>query len=99
MDMDNEETDASTSQAPLPLWQMIGLLILFAFVVVALFGLLVYLFTSGARLLGFPPEAWIVIFMLLSGVFAWLLKRVTDVVAGMSTLWFPEPPEEAEREP
>lgn len=72
------------------LWKAIGLVIIFTFVVVALFGLIVFLFITGAEGLGLPTAGHIVILIIISGVFAWLVKRLSDTVSGMSHLWFPE---------
>jgi membrane protein implicated in regulation of membrane protease activity len=57
---------------------------------VALFAAIVYLFISGAQRLGLPSTAMIAIFVIISGIFAWLVKRITDIVSGMSQRWFPE---------
>jgi hypothetical protein len=51
---------------------------------------MVYLLLSGAEQLGLPVVFHIAIFVIVSGVFAWLLKRITDIGSGMSRLWFPE---------
>lgn len=32
----------------------------------------------------------LVILVVMSGLFAWLVKRLTDTVAGLSHHWFPE---------
>ena len=72
------------------LWQSIILLIIFIFVAVSLFGVIVYLFIRGAEQLGLPLFVHIGIFVAISGIFAWLVKRITDMVSGMSQYWFPE---------
>lgn len=82
--------DESLKKDPLPLWKAILLVILFAFMAVALFAAIVYLFISGAQQLGLPTTAMIAIFVIISGIFAWLVKRITDIVSGMSQRWFPE---------
>jgi hypothetical protein len=82
--------DQSLKKDPLPLWQAILLVILFAIIAVALFAAIVYLFISGAQQLGLPAAAMIAIFVIISGIFAWLVKRITDIVSGMSRRWFPE---------
>ena len=82
--------DETLKKDPLPLWKAIVLVILFAFIAVALFAVIVYLFISGAQQLGLPTTAMIAIFVIISGVFAWLVKRITDIVSGMSQRWFPE---------
>jgi hypothetical protein len=33
---------------------------------------------------------YIAIFVGVSGIFAWLIKRLSDTVSGMSRYWFPE---------
>lgn len=40
--------------------------------------------------MGLSTPAYIVILVVVSGIFAWALKRLTDIAAGMSRLWFPE---------
>lgn len=75
---------------PPGLWLSILLLIMFVCVIVALFSLLVYLFIGGAERLGWPAWAYVVILVIISGIFAWLVKRLTDSVAGLSHYWFPE---------
>jgi membrane protein implicated in regulation of membrane protease activity len=77
---------------PSALWKVILLLIALVFLVVALFGVLVYLFTNGAQQLGLPPIVNLAIFVIISGIFAWLIKRLTDIISGMSQRWFPENP-------
>ena len=81
-------------EPPMALWKAIVLIILLSFAVVALFGVMVYLFTNGAQQLGLPPIVNLGIFVIISGIFAWLVKRLTDIVSGMSHLWFPESPDE-----
>jgi CBS domain containing-hemolysin-like protein len=84
-------SDAKREKKDLPsLWQSIILLIIFTVVAVSLFGLIVYLFIRGAEQLGLPLAVHIGIFVLISGIFAWLLKRISDMVSGMSQYWFPE---------
>ena len=78
------------NQEPLSVWKSIILLIILVFGAVSLFGVIVYLFISGAQRMGWPPAAHIVIFVIISGIFAWLVKRITDIVSGMSQRWFPE---------
>jgi hypothetical protein len=75
---------------PMSLWQAITLIIILTFGIVTLFAFLVYLFINGIQQLGFPPIVNLVIFVIISGIFAWLIKRLTDIVSGMSHLWFPE---------
>jgi hypothetical protein len=82
------------SKAPLSLGQSILLAIILAFAGVALFGVIVFLFIRGAQQLNLSGTAYIVIFVFISGIFAWLLKRLTDIAAGMSRLWFPEDSDE-----
>lgn len=77
-------------KAPLPLGPAIVLAIILAFGVVGLFGLIVFMFVQGAQQLGLSRLAYLAIFVMVSGIFAWLIKRLTDIAAGMSQLWFPE---------
>lgn len=85
----NSEKNVTKKDLP-SLWQSIILLIIFTVVAVSLFGLIVYLFIRGAEELGLPLVVHIGIFVAISGVFAWLLKRISDMVSGMSQYWFPE---------
>lgn len=78
------------SRPPMALWKAIGLTIILSFIIVALFGLIIYLFTNGAQQMGLPPIVNLAIFVIISGIFAWLIKRLTDIISGMSHLWFPE---------
>ncbi|NJN97748.1 MAG: hypothetical protein HC875_28550 [Anaerolineales bacterium] len=77
-------------KTPLSVWPSIVLAIVLAFGLVGLFGLIVFLFARGAQQMGLSTPAYIVILVVVSGVFAWALKRLTDIAAGMSRLWFPE---------
>ena len=83
-----EKKEEANQQTPLSLWKAILLVIILVFGIVALFGVLVYLFTRGAQLMGLPSIAHIAILVIISGIFAWLLKRLTDIVSGLSYLWF-----------
>jgi hypothetical protein len=78
------------SKKPPGLWWSILLLTIFICLMVGLFGALVYLFTTGAQQMGLPSFTYVIIFVGLSGIFAWLVKRITAIVAGMSQEWFPE---------
>ncbi len=84
---------------PPPFWQALVLLIVFVCAVVSLFAALVYLLTRGVELSGWPPAAHIAVFVLVSGLFAWLVKRLSDTVSGFSRNWFPEPGPEDESAP
>jgi len=84
-------SDEKFAKKDLPsLWQSIILLIIFTVVAVSLFGVIVYLFIRGAEQLHLPLFVHIGIFVAISGVFAWLLKRISDMVSDMSQYWFPE---------
>jgi membrane protein implicated in regulation of membrane protease activity len=85
-----ENNNASPPKTPITLWKFIGLMIFFAFVSVALFGGFIYVFVGGAQNIGLPTVATIVIFVVISGIFAWLLKRVSDAASDLSKSWFPE---------
>ena len=87
--VDNSKEEITKSHPP-SLWQSIVLLIIFAFGVVILFGAMVYLLLSGAEQLGLPFIFHVAIFVVVSGVFAWLLKRITDIGSSMSRHWFSE---------
>ena len=86
--------DLSTQQAPLSLWKFIVLIILFTFAVVALFGVIIYLLVNGAQQMGLSATSYVVILVVISGVFAWLVKRVSDTISGMSHHWFSEESED-----
>ena len=75
---------------PLGLWKAIILIIILTFGLVAVFSIIVYGFINGAQQMGLPPIVNLTIFVIISGIFAWLLKRLTDIISGMSRLWFPE---------
>ena len=81
-------------QAPLSLWQSIVLIIIFTCAIVSLFGAIIYLLINGAQQVGLSTSGYIAIFVVISGVFAWLVKRMSDTVSGMSHLWFPEETDE-----
>ena len=74
----------------LSFWKAIILIIVLVFGLVALFGILIYLFIWGVRQMELPTIANIAIFVIISGVFAWLVKRITDTFANLSQHWFPE---------
>ena len=91
MNQPTGHSEEKKAQKDLPsLWQSIILLIIFTFVAVSLFGMIVYLFIRGAEQLGLPLFVHIGIFVAISGIFAWLVKRITDMVSDMSQYWFPE---------
>ncbi len=72
------------------LGKFIGLMIVFAFVAVALFGALIFMFVVGAQKMGLSTPVYIGIFVIISAIFAWLLKRVSDAASELSRAWFPE---------
>jgi membrane protein implicated in regulation of membrane protease activity len=78
------------SEPTLSLPGAILLIIILVFGLVALFGLLIYLFIWGGQQMGLPTIANIAIFVIISGIFAWLVKRITDTFANLSQHWFPE---------
>ncbi len=82
------------SEPPLSLWKAILLIIILVFGLVTLFGTLIYLFIWGVQQMGLPTIANIVIFVIISGIFAWLVKRLTDIIAGLSQQWFSETDED-----
>lgn len=51
---------------------------------------------NGAQQLGLSTTGYIAIFVVISGVFAWLLKRISDTVSAMSHIWFPEETERSD---
>jgi hypothetical protein len=79
-----------TQKTAPPLWTSITLLIILTFGLVALFGLIILLLINGAEQMGLPAPAHIAILVIISGVFAWLVKRASDAISNFSRLWFPE---------
>ncbi len=75
-------------KAPLPLWSAILLVIVLVFGVVSLFGALIFLLVYGALRLGLPPVVYLGIFIIVSAIFAWLVKRLADVILKASRVWF-----------
>lgn len=84
------QKSSSKPKAPLSLGQSIILAIILAFVLVSLFGLIVFLFIRGAQQLGWSSTTYVLILVVISGIFAWVVKRLTDIAASMSRFWFPE---------
>ena len=70
------------------------LLVVLTFGIVILFGVILLLLISGAQQLGLSTTGYITIFVGISGVFAWLVKRISDMVSDMSHLWFSEESDE-----
>ena len=79
---------------PPALWKSIILIILFTFVVVLLFGLIIFFLVSGAEEMGVSRVGYIAILVIVSGVFAWLVKRMSDAVSDLSSHWFSEESDE-----
>lgn len=86
----NQSETSLTKDAPMSLWKAILLIIALVFVIVILFGVLIYLFIKSAQQMAWPSVANIAIFVIISGIFAWLIKRLTDIVSGLGRHWFPE---------
>lgn len=95
--MPDPQSRHTTQKAPLPLWQAIVLIIIITFGLVLLFAVMVYLFTSGIQQLGLPLVVNIGVFVIISGIFAWLIKRLTDIISNMSHLWFSEEENDAKK--
>lgn len=72
------------------LWLAIVLAILLACGAVILFGAFIYVFSNGAEQLGFSTPGILVVFVIISGIFAWLVKRFSDAASDLSRVWFPE---------
>jgi membrane protein implicated in regulation of membrane protease activity len=75
---------------PPPFWKVVILLIILCFVAIGLFGAIIYFFINGAQQLGLSPIVNVAVIVIISGIFAWLVKRIADIVSGMSRHWFPE---------
>lgn len=82
--------DEMAKKEPPSLWKSILFLIIFSVGAVVLFGAIIYLFIRGAEQMKLPFIVHIAIFVIISGIFAWLLKRITDEVSELSRYWFPE---------
>jgi hypothetical protein len=91
---DRNQAERPNSKAPPSLGKSIILAIILAFVLVSLFGVIVFLFIRGAQQLGLSETAYVAIFVIISGIFAWVVKRLTDIAANLSNLWFPEDSDE-----
>ena len=74
---------------PPSLAKSILLIILFTFGIVALFGLIIFMLLRGGQQLGLSPAGYLAILIVTTGIFAWLVKRISDTVSGMSDRWFP----------
>ena len=95
--MDRGNNSSRKSKPPVSIWASIGLLILFSFVIVILFGALIYIFVQGAEQLGLSSLGQIAILVVISGIFAWLLKRISDAVSSLSHWWFPNEHDESNK--
>jgi hypothetical protein len=89
--------EKTTPEIPFSLWQAIILIILLVFAIVFLFGVLIYLFTKGGQQMGLPTVVNIAVFVVISGIFAWLVKRLTDIISNLSHYWFPEESDDEEQ--
>jgi uncharacterized membrane protein YqjE len=89
-------TDRERTTVSLSLWKSIALVILLAFVIVSLFGVIIFLFVSGGQRLGLSTAGYVAMLVIISGIFAWLLKRISDTASGLSHLWFSEEADEQE---
>jgi len=84
-------TDSKNPQKPpIAFWKAIVLVIIFVFGIVSLFGLFIYIFINGAEQMGLSTTGQIAIFVVVTGIFAWLVKRLSDVFSDMSRHWFTE---------
>lgn len=94
----NQETNLSDEKPPKKppsLWKWLIFLIIFVCGAVSLFAAIIYLFTSGIEQLGWPSWLQIAAFVIISGIFAWLLKRISDTVSERSQVWFPQEKDES----
>jgi flagellar basal body-associated protein FliL len=88
--VNNQDNHKPPKKRTPSIWASILLLIILTFGLVALFGLIVFLFINGAERMGLPGAVHVAILVLISGVFAWLLKRLSDAISSLSHIWFPE---------
>ena len=91
MKQSNNET---LDKAPISFRKSVVLIIIFVFAIVSLFGVILFLLINGAQQLEIPTVGYIAIFVVISGIFAWLVKRLSDTVSGMSHKWFPNESDE-----
>ena len=96
MSRPSAKQDRTAQGAPLTLWKAIIAIIMLVFGIVCLFGLLIYFFTRGVQQMGLPAVANIAIFVIISGIFAWLVKRLADMISGLGRYWFPEEADDEE---
>lgn len=91
---DLKTNEPNDNNPPPALWKSIILIILFTFVVVLLFGLIIFFLVSSAEEIGVSRAGYIAILVIVSGVFAWLVKRMSDTVSDLSSYWFSEKSDE-----
>ena len=88
--MEPQNKSGTKQKAAPSLGKSILLIIIFSFGIVGLFGLILYLLLDGAQRLGGSTIGYIAVFVVVSGIFAWLIKRISDTASSMSHIWFPE---------
>jgi hypothetical protein len=86
--------DKNSHKTPPSLWKSIVFIILFTFVIVLLFGLIIFFLISSAQAVGISTAGYVIILVVISGVFAWLIKRLSDTVSGLSSHWFSDESDE-----
>ena len=86
----NNNTDPNASKSPPSFGKSVILIIIFTFAIVSLFAVFIFLLVRGGQQIGLSTTGYIAIFVVISGIFAWLIKRLSDTVSGMSHHWFPE---------
>jgi hypothetical protein len=97
MSQPRSKPEKTAPKMPFSLWQAIILIILLVFTIVSLFGVLIYLFIKGGQQMGLPAMGNIAIFVIISGIFAWLVKRLTNIFSSLSHYWFPEESDDEEQ--
>ena len=87
----NDQPKTNNAEATPPSFgKSVILIIIFSFAIVALFAVILFLLIRGGQQVGLSTTGYIAIFVVISGIFAWLVKRLSDTVSGMSRYWFSE---------
>lgn len=84
----------NTEVTPPSFGKSVILIIVFTFAIVALFAVILFFLIRGGQQVGVSTTGYIAIFVVISGIFAWLVKRLSDTVSGMSRYWFSEEDQE-----
>jgi len=91
---DDESKSYKTETSPPSFGKSVILIIIFTFAIVALFAVILFFLIRGVQQVGLSTTGYIAIFVVISGIFAWLVKRLSDTVSSLSHHWFSEENEE-----